>query len=37
MVLRQDQSELMTLCARGILAQWNTESGELITLTQLDY
>ena len=37
MRLSKDETQIFTLCSRGILAQWSTESGELITLTQLDY
>ena len=37
MSLRKNESELLTLCSRGLLAQWSTENGELIALQQLDY
>ena len=37
MRLNTDESQILTLCSRGILAQWSIESCELITLTQLDY
>ena len=37
MALNKDETELQTLCARGVLAQWSSDSGELLTITQLDY
>ena len=37
MALTKDQKQLQTLCGRGIFAEWNTESGELLSVTQLDF
>ena len=38
MALNGDQNQyLSTLCARGVFAVWNTDSGELLSLTQLDF
>jgi len=37
MRLNETEAELYTLCARGVFASWNTDSGELVSCTQLDY
>ena len=37
MALADGYKSLLTLCARGVLAQWSVDSGELLGLTQLDY
>ena len=37
MKLTRDQTQLWTLCARGLLAEWSTDTNELLATTQLAY
>ena len=37
MDLSSDEQSLNTLCARGVLASWSCASGEILSLTQLDF
>ena len=40
MSLNEEETVLMTLCSRGLLAEWAIEktiSAQLLNLTQLDY
>ena len=37
MAMNDNQSQLQTLCARGVFAEWDLDTGELLSVTQIDY